>query len=453
MAPFNLSERLDTIDDLVQVFRDNDYETDMYDFPDEYTNWIEEQQAVRNSCTLVDQSFHMSPLYIEGPDAVTFFEDLGTNTFENFKMGSPPKAKNVVFCNPNGYMIRDVILFYIEEDTFISAGTEIPTNWQLYNLEANDYDVEYKVPYRPNQGKKPEEFRFQIQGPNAYEVIDQITDEGIPEISFFEMMEVQINGIDTFVLGFGMAEVAGVEIFGSFEHHDDIKETILGISEKFGIRQMGSKAYKTNKIGSGWIHQPVPAIYSSDRLEGYREWLGTDGPEARMSIGGSFEGNTIEDYYLTPYECGQKHLVDFDHDFVGSEALATMDREESRQKVTFRWDPDDVIDVYRSLFAKGETNKYINLPDTARQWSLTHYDRITKDGKTVGIAKYPGYLYYTREMLALGVIDPKYSEPGTEVTLVWGDRPSSKRKVEHHVQTEIECTVEPSPYIRSDRRE
>ncbi len=37
--------------------------------------------------------------------------------------------------------------------------------------------------------------------------------------------------------------------------------------------QVGSRAYATNTLESGWIPSPVPAIYSGDKLKAYREWL------------------------------------------------------------------------------------------------------------------------------------------------------------------------------------
>ena len=45
-------------------------------------------------------------------------------------------------------------------------------------------------------------------------------------------------------------------------------------------------------------------------------------------------------------------------------------------------------------------------------------------------------------------MEPEYAEPGTEVTLVWGEENggSSKPTVEPHVQTEIRATVSPVPY-------
>ncbi|WP_331232289.1 aminomethyl transferase family protein [Natronorarus salvus] len=451
MSCDNVDQLVRNTDDLVGSFRDADYDYSMYEFPDEYTNWIREQNALQQSCTIVDQSYHMSPVYLEGPDAIELLSDLGTNNFENIRNDPPPIAKNVVFCNPDGYMIRDVVLFYVDEETFISTGTEIPTNWLIYNLEAGEYDASAEVPYRPGSGVDPREFRFQVQGPYAYEVMDDVVDGGLPEFSFFEVKELTINDVEVYALGFGMGEAPGLELFGAYEYHDEIEREIVDSGREYDIMQMGSKAYKTNKISSGWIHQPVPAIYTGDAMEPYRRWLDTDGPEGKMSIGGSYVAESIQEYYMDPIECGQGHLISFNHDFVGKSALERKVTRESRTRVTFEWDDEDVVNVYRSLFDDGPNYKYIDLPDTARRWSLTHYDRVERDGSVVGISKYPGYLSYENEMLSLGVIDEEYSEPGTEVALIWGEENSRKEKVEPHVEKEITAVVMPSPYTTADR--
>ena len=50
-------------------------------------------------------------------------------------------------------------------------------------------------------------------------------------------------------------------------------------------------------------------------------------------------------------------------------------------------------------------------------------------------------------MVSLAIVDIEHSEPGTEVTLVWGEegRGSSKPTVERHAQAEIRATVAPVP--------
>jgi syringate O-demethylase len=50
-------------------------------------------------------------------------------------------------------------------------------------------------------------------------------------------------------------------------------------------------------------------------------------------------------------------------------------------------------------------------------------------------------------MISLAVLDTAYAEPGTAVTVIWGEekRGSSKPTVERHKQIEMRATVAPAP--------
>jgi syringate O-demethylase len=70
------------------------------------------------------------------------------------------------------------------------------------------------------------------------------------------------------------------------------------------------------------------------------------------------------------------------------------------------------------------------------------------DGKMVGVSTFSGYSSNESSMLSLAIVDLDVSEPGTEVTFVWGEEGggSAKPVVERHVQTEIRAIVSPAPY-------
>jgi glycine cleavage system aminomethyltransferase T len=184
----------------------------------------------------------------------------------------------------------------------------------------------------------------------------------------------------------------------------------------------------------------------------YREWLKPSSYEAMASLGGSFYSDDIADYYLTPYDLGYGPFVKFDHDFVGKDALKRMVGEKNRKKVTLVWNGDDVEHALGSLFrGHGDTAKYIDLP--LANYSTLPYDKVVKDGKTVGVSTYTGYTFNERAMISLAVIDVEHSEPGAQVILVWGEegRGSSKPTVERHGQREIRATVAPAPYAEIAR--
>jgi syringate O-demethylase len=78
---------------------------------------------------------------------------------------------------------------------------------------------------------------------------------------------------------------------------------------------------------------------------------------------------------------------------------------------------------------------------------------VVVDEETVGISTWIGYSSNYREMLTLAVVDRAHAEPGTDVTLIWGepDGGSAKLNVEPHEQFQIRATVAPVPYSKVAR--
>src|SRR4029453_1527706 len=69
--------------------------------------------------------------------------------------------------------------------------------------------------------------------------------------------------------------------------------------------------------------------------------------------------------------------------------------------------------------------KYCALP--LANYAPLPFDKVQKDGRTVGLSTYTAYTYNERAMLSLGCIENELSGPGTEVTLVWGEGGRARR--------------------------
>jgi len=461
MSSRTLQDLIEDVPNTAEYLRslDPDVSSIFADLPAVQTNWIEEQRAWREGCAFMDQSYHMVNQYIRpgdpsdgtasGRGPIELFSDLAVNSFESFTSGEPPQAKQLVACNPDGYVIGDCILFYLDEDTFLAVGLPALHDWIRYNAEKDEYDVSVDVVYQPGAGATPADFRFELMGPDSFEILDEVTDDAFDGISFFEMDTVRINGHELYVLGHQMSGERGLELFGPYDYHDEIKDEIIDAGEEYGLRQLGSESYRSTGTLSAWMGGYIPAIYNHEDLRGFREWLPAKSFEANYAIGGSYESEEISDYYLTPNALNYEGIVAFDHDFIGREAVAEMVEDPDRTKVSLVWNSEDVIDVYASLFREGDTHQFMSLPTS----TAGRYDDVRKGGEHIGVAKYRSYTYNEREMLSLGCIDVEYSEPGTEVTLVWGDEDSPKTSVERHVETTIRATVAPAPYVQRGRRD
>jgi vanillate/3-O-methylgallate O-demethylase len=418
--------------------------------PAEFSNWRDEQAAWRETAALFDQSHHMTDLNIVGPDAIRLLSDLGVNTFSNFAVN---KAKQFVCCTPDGHVIGDAILFYLEENRLSLVGRPSAHNWVQYHGETGDYDVTFERDERSAvnpTGRKL--YRFQVQGPNAMQVLEKAVGGPLPEIKFFNMDWIEIAGKKVRALHHGMSGVPGRELFGPWAEGEDVRAAIVEAGEEFGLKQVGARAYATNTLESGWIPCPLPAIFTGDELKAYREWLPANGYEATGSLGGSLYSGDIEDYYVTPHDLGYWGFVKFDHDFVGREALEAMGEEGPRRKVTLAWNGNDVADAMHSLFGKETPAKYIDVP--LSNYSTWPHDKLVLDGETVGVSTFSGYSYNERSMLSLGYVNTDV-EVGTQVTLVWGEENggSAKPVVERHRQAEIRAVVSPVPYSEVARTE
>ncbi|MGH1556428.1 hypothetical protein ACRAWF_45815 [Streptomyces sp. L7] len=88
-------------------------------------------------------------------------------------------------------------------------------------------------------------------------------------------------------------------------------------------------------------------------MKTYREWLGVRTFEANLSLGGSFASDRVEDYYVTPWDLGYGHILKFDHDFIGREALERRKSEKHRRKAWLAWHRDDVARVFASPVRAG----------------------------------------------------------------------------------------------------
>ena len=452
MSPRNLEEVLKAAGNTVDLLRNS--QIGAYVYPvvaPEFSNWRSEQEAWRKSAVLFDQSHHMVDLFIEGPDATKLLSYLAINSFEGF---TPEKAKQFVPVSYDGHVIGDGILFHLSPNKYVFVGRAPSANWIMFHAETGGFDVQIikddRSPSRP-MGKPVvrQYYRYQIQGPNAKAIIEELNGGPMPDIKFFNMGYIYIAGRQVRALRHGMAGAPGLEIWGPYGEGDEVKNAILEVGKNHGLHQVGSRAYATNTLESGWIPSPLPAVYTGEKMKAFREWLPAASYEATGALGGSYLSQNIEDYYVSPYDIGYGPFVKFDHDFIGREALEKMDKTK-RRKVTLAWNGEDVAKVFASMFTGENRYKYIDLP--LSNYANSNYDKVVADGHDAGFSMFTGYSYNERSMLSLATVDADV-KIGNEVKIVWGEPDGGSRKttVERHEQIEIRAIVSPVPYSKTAR--
>src|SRR5262249_18661861 len=142
-------------------------------------------------------------------------------------------------CNYDGYVIGDVILFYLDKESFNLVGRPSVHNWVQYHAETDGYNVELERDERSVARPGPivrKAYRYQVQGPNAMKVIEKATGKPTPDLKFFHTTTIDIAGYGVRAFRHGMAGQPGLELFGPWEHGDAVKAAIVEAGKQFGVR-------------------------------------------------------------------------------------------------------------------------------------------------------------------------------------------------------------------------
>jgi len=438
----SVADAIARVGSAVELLRNSQARPTIFPVTPEFSSWRTEQRAWRDTVALLDQSHHMTDLFISGPDALRLLSDTGVNSFANFGVD---RAKQFVAVNHEGYLIGDAILFHLEEDVFDLVGWFMVLDWVQYIGETGDYDVTFERDANSlmrEPGVPPKLYRYELQGPNALALMEKATGAPVPPTKFFHMATFEIDGVTVRSLRHGMAGQPGFELFGPWADGERVRDALLRAGEGLDVVLVGAKAYSSANLESAWVPSPLPAIFSGKGTAEYLAWL----PANRAgSLAGSFVSDDIEDYYLTPYDLGYGRSVAFDHDFIGREALERHAQAPRRTKVTLVWNPEDVAAIQRSMYEPGLPAKYLDFPKA--RYGTYQVDRVLADGVDVGISHDVGYITGDQVFVSLASVDVAHAEPGTEVVVVWGEEPNTRKPaVEAHRQVEVRATVAPAPY-------
>jgi vanillate/3-O-methylgallate O-demethylase len=359
--------------------------------------------------------------------------DTSINSLAKFDL---KQAKHIVHCDDDGKIIAEGIATRLAEDEFVLFGRG--TFWVDYVRRQGDYDV---------TSTSVDSFNFQVAGPNALAVVEKAAGMRLREVKFMHSADVVIAGHRIMALRQGMSGEPGFELQGRAEHARDVCEAIVEAGQEFGLRKLGGRAVFVNHLEACFptiIVDYMPAIFGAQMDDFRAEFLGSmPAASATFYLAGSFEAEDISAWYRSPVELGWGKSIKFDHDFKGRDALEAELAAPRRQIRTLVWNPDDVVQVYASLFRKDALPfHFMEMPRDQR--GFMYADKVMAGDRSVGVATSRGYSYYFREMISLAVIDVDQAEIGNELSVVWGN-PGER-------QITIRATVAPAPYKQDNRR-
>jgi len=402
----------------------------------EYAGWRQEQAAWHSGVSISDLSHHMSDTVITGPDATRLLAAVSGNNYESFAVG---QAKQFIPVTSDGNMVTDGILHRDAAEQYTLSGIPAAQNWVKYHGDRGGYDVSFSTD--PSSafrgGADPKLFRYQVQGPLAADLVGRAFGAPFPPAKFFHSIPVTLAGRNFRALRHNMAGQDGYEFIGSWPDAAAVKDALMTAGEPFGLVHVGQYAYASASVESGWIPSPIPAVYTDPELLEYRQYLPLYGIEGQRPLNGSFFSEHIEDYYCSPYELGYGRSIFFNHDFIGRAALEKARDNVSRAKVTLVFDPADVRTVLGA--------------DAGFQLTYARH-RVEAGARLAGLTYQTASIHPVGTILSLAIVGQQYAEPGTAVTVLWGEHPGPGTAPDADLGfPRIRATVQPAPYDRHAR--
>lgn len=257
-----------------------------FDMPIQYSNIVDEHNAVRQACGVFDVS-HMGEVLVTGPESEKFVNYIFTNDIAGAPDG---KIFYGMMCHPTGGVVDDLLVYKMESNRFFlvinASNIDKDVAWIMEHAKAFDVVVE-------NQSEKYGEVA--VQGPDTEEIVERVLGIACSDLAFYTCKEVEVAGETIIISRTGYTGEDGFEIYGSHAFTNEVWDKLLASGE---VKPCGL---------------------------GCRDTL-------RFEVGLPLYGDELTDE-ITPLEAGLGMFAKLDKEFIGRDALVAQKSEGLKRKI------------------------------------------------------------------------------------------------------------------------
>ena len=332
-----------------------------FEMPIQYTSIRDEHLTVRKTVGLFDVS-HMSNVWITGEGAEQL---ISLTTVEDASRIGDKKSQYTVILREDGTVIDDTIFMHLGEKYMMipNAGmAEIVTKW--LNKKADEYNI-----CATAENVSKDYVILAIQGPKSRDTLQKLTKTDLKTIGFFNCQYIEITGVKCIISHTGYTGELGFELqITPTNLAEGVFNKILDAGKEFGIKPIGLGARDTLRLEKCFI-----------------------------LAGNEFEGGR------TPFEATLSWTINWDHDFIGKEALLKQKEKGDYERLT------SLLCIERGI--------------------PRHGCEIQKNGQKIGTVTSGTLSPCLNKGIAMGYLKQEYREPGTELDIIIRDKPVKAKVV------------------------
>ena len=362
--------------------------------PMRYTDSQEEVIALRNKAAIWDIG-HMAVLEVSGRDAGEFLQYLTTNDVSKLEVY---QLQYSFFLDEKARPLDDVIVYKLWGRRYFVVVNS--TNREKIKRWMNDkkrrkvqWDVHILDLYDCPEKRKRVTL-FSIQGPEAENILSELTSFDLDTIEYFCCRKIDLAGKRMLVQRGGYSGEEGFEIFVPADYAVDLWRKILSVGEKYGLKPAGLVAR------------------DMARQEACLPLYGNEWPEIDP-----YDNSQPEfPLYITPYEGNAGWAVKTNKgDFIGKEAYLKHLNDIKQGKT------------------EGYTKAGIELPG---RWNLYRSSKVFVKDQEAGIATSGRFSQYLGKSIFLAYVKENLAELGVTVAVEIG-------------QDRIAGKIVPTPFVNN----
>lgn len=224
-----------------------------FEMPLTYTNLREEHVAVREKAGIFDVS-HMGEFIVRGPGARDLVQFVTSNDVDKLVEG---QAQYSCLPRPEGGIVDDLLVYRLPASPMMEASDGYPSYMLVVNAGNIKKDWDW-ISSHNTFGATMIDISGQtallaVQGPLATEILQQLTETNLSDISYYHFERGSLAGFDNVILSAtGYTGAGGFELYLSNDAAIPVWNAILEAGKSAGLIPCGLGARDTLRLEKGF---------------------------------------------------------------------------------------------------------------------------------------------------------------------------------------------------------
>ena len=318
-----------------------------YEMPVQYKGVNIEHQTVRGNVGIFDVS-HMGEFIISGPNALALIQKVSSNDASKL---FPGRAQYAYLPNANGGVVDDLIIYMIDDEKYMLVvnASNIEKDWNWISDHNENADM---------KNISDDMSLLAVQGPKAVDLLQELTDENLSEISFYHFKTMSFAGYDDIIVSAtGYTGSGGFELYVPNEHAGKVWTKIFEKGKNYGLEPIGLAARDT----------------------------------LRLEMGYCLYGNDIDES-TSPIQAGLGWVTKFTKSFINDSSIK-LEKE------------------------NGVSRKLIGFELLERGIPRKDYEIVDENGNSIGVVTSGTMGPSVKKSIGLGYVETSFSKPGSKIYL------------------------------------